>query len=564
MAVVRVEPAALADWHADAGSALARLREHLQDADRAAAALTAGWSGASADRFDGHWTAFRGAAARQLETLAQLRELVRTAHANYSAAIAANRAIWGARTGPATVAPAALLPDRLHVDTDDMRSTVATLGTASRTLVDSWSRLATALTTTGGMAGDDGAVAADYAGSTAAVWTAWRSAGIMLLAIAGGIAESGNNVLEAEHASTPGGSPPDPISLPDVVLPVPTPPPPAVAAAPTGLALAGLLAPYWPTADVDLLRSAAAAWRAAATAPEDAGADGIHAVAGLATANPDPAIALAEEFAREALSTDPTTGLFGVLGLHCRDIATACDALADATLATRAAIRDAVVELLVPHEWYDAVAAVLDAVVSRGAAELVARGGDVSELFLHLRWIADQHAARVRDIVRTLSPVASARLERLAGGAPAPTYAAAATGPVATPPASDRQALIDQLRADGRKINPAETLQVARAADGRIVWFERGGNGRGLSHVLRFERLADFDRNGVPPEDVPTIAVRAVTTGRLLGRVGKDATAYAVPLNGRTVDVVVVEGSNGYLVTTYPLKSRSKLRPGGR
>jgi hypothetical protein len=289
-------------------------------------------------------------------------------------------------------------------------------------------------------------------------------------------------------------------------------------------------------------------------------------MSGLVLANPDPTLTLAREFTDRAMSQDPSTGLCGALGQHCLQIARACEQLADVTEHTRLAVRDAVAALLGSDEWYAPVAAVLDAALTRGLAGIVARGGDVMLLAGTLDVVRLEHERAVQPVLGMLSPAAADRLSRIATSL-VPPNAFSARGCAVTAPAGpaepDRRRLVAEVVAAGNKIDPAQTLQIVRAPDGRIVWLERGDGRSGLSHLLRAERLAQFGDRGVAPEEVPTIAIRAVTEGTRLGPVRDGGVAYEVPLGDRRVDVVVVEGSNGYLVTAYPLDSRRSIRAAG-
>jgi hypothetical protein len=100
-----------------------------------------------------------------------------------------------------------------------------------------------------------------------------------------------------------------------------------------------------------------------------------------------------------------------------------------------------------------------------------------------------------------------------------------------------------------------------------VVWLERGDDRAGLSHILRAGRIGDFFRRGVAYADIPGLPVRAVTQGTWLGRVRDGGDAYDVDLGGgRSAPVVVVVGSNGYVVTARPLgvDEVDMLQRGGR
>lgn len=574
MTRVTVNPAALELWSADATHARTRLTSALLEVDSVVAGLTAGWDGAAAQGFDRHFRRWRGAGGRLLDTLGELGVLADTASANYTAAALAGRRTWsGAAAATPASTPAGRPARRIDAEVDDIRATVHVLTGAAEDMVAAWQQLSGALAGTAGMAGDDAFATLfgrDHEGMAAAAWQAWRSAAIMLSALAGGLSETGNAILAAEHLSNPTTSGPPP-TIDARPVPVPAPAPPPHATGPNGSRAPGPLAAHWPTADPEHLRAASAAWRAAAPAPGHAATGVAAGMDALVRANADPTLASAREFAVRALSTDASTGLCGVLGQHGRQIATACAELADVTERTRLAIRDAIGEFFAADEWYHPVAAVLDAVLTRGAAGLVARGGDLALLAAALDRIRAEHEQAVRPVLAMLSPAAADRLSRLATSLVPPVPVSAAGCAVEAPsglPEAERRRLLTVVADAGHKIDPNEVLQIVRAPDGHVVWLERGNGRTGLSHLLRAERLAQFAGRGVAPEEVPTIAVRAITEGTRLGSVRDGGTAYEVPLGDRRVDVVVVEGSNGYLVTAYPLESRSRItitepRPGG-
>ena len=133
-------------------------------------------------------------------------------------------------------------------------------------------------------------------------------------------------------------------------------------------------------------------------------------------------------------------------------------------------------------------------------------------------------------------------------------------------PEAQRQTLVEEVVAAGHKISPADVVQIARAPDGRVVWLERGDGRAGLSHILRAGRIRDFTDCGVPYAEIPGFAVRAVTHGNVARAVRDGGDAYDVDLGGgRSVKVVVAVGSNGYIVSAYPLTRRAENRlRGGR
>jgi hypothetical protein len=279
-------------------------------------------------------------------------------------------------------------------------------------------------------------------------------------------------------------------------------------------------------------------------------------------------------FTAAALSDDPTSGLAGVLAGTGGRIASACFGLADLTEHTRARIRDTVAHYASGDEWYHPVGDVVDALVRFKPGRFLAGAEDAYLLRLELASIHDEHLRAVAALRGELHPAGADRLARIATAMAPPTPTpvnictlASPPGPVGEAvPEAQRHALIEEVVAAGHKISPADVVQIVRAPDGRVVWLERGDGRAGLSHILRAGRIGDFARCGVPYSEIPGLAVRAVIRGTWLGRVRDGGDAYDVDLGGgRSVKVVVAVGSNGYIVSAYPLTRRAENRlRGGR
>jgi WXG100 family type VII secretion target len=566
---VSVDPEALADWSAGARRTATSLQARLDALDDGLEPLARTWQGSAADGFAIRHRQWRTAAADLLGTLTALAELVGAARANYLAAASANSQIWRTDAAQATVVLHAMGagPGRISVDVEVVRDAVRQLVAALDDLGTAWSTLASDLVGTATMAGGDDvgtAFAVDYNATADAAWQGWRSTVLLLDGIAGGLAATGNNLVKAEIDSTPGRR----WMFPPIVAatgPTPSPASPAVVG---GGPAGGPLTAHWPTADVALLRAAAEAWRNAA---DDVAfftrRRAIDAVEMLVAASPDAAVAQVRRFTDEALSDDPTSGLVGVLKDTCMRIASACSGLADETERTRERILATVAHFGGGAEWYHPVADVLDRLVRFRVAHALAAAGDAYLLDLDLATIHDDHVRAVASLRGELHPAAADRLARLATAAVPPAPVPAGTclvtsppGPAGAPvPEEQRQALVAEVVAAGHKISPTEVVRIARAPDGRVVWLERGDASSGLSHLLLAERIARFVEVGVAPTDIPGLAVRAILEGRPVGRKGRDGTIYDVDIGGgRHRHVVVVVGSNGYLITAYPVRSSGR------
>ena len=570
---VTVEPEALAEWSAHARRTGASLDARLAALDRDLAPLARAWQGAAADGFAARHRQWLHAAAGLLGTLNLLASMVETAGGNYRAAAAANHRTW--RSASALVVEAmAAGRGRIRADVEDIRTAVRALLLAADDLVAAWTTLAAGLTGSAAMAGGDDAGAAfgaDYDVMAAAAWQGWRSCRLMVDGIAGGLAATGNNLAEAERASTAGAAAPFlPITARGAPVPGPAPPPAVGAGSPAATGLAA----FWPAADPERLREAAGAWRASSAGVRAAVAAVFGAVDALVAANPDATLAEMRRFTGAALSDDPTSGLAGVLAGTGGRIASACSGLADLTEHTRGRIRDTVAHYASGDEWYHPVGDVVDAFVRFKPGRFLAGAEDAYLLRLDLASIQAEHVRAVAALRGELHPAGADRLARIATAMAPPTPTPANTCMLASPagavgdavPEPQRQALVDEVVAAGHKISPADVVQIAQAPDGRVVWLERGDDRAGLSHILRAGRIRDLTDCGVAYTEIPGLAVRAMTHGIRLGTVRNGGEAYNVDLGGgRRVKVVVVIGSNGYIVSAYPLTRRAENRlKGGR
>ena len=112
--------------------------------------------------------------------------------------------------------------------------------------------------------------------------------------------------------------------------------------------------------------------------------------------------------------------------------------------------------------------------------------------------------------------------------------------------------LVAELQRGGTKISPEAVVEVRRLSDGRIVWLETGDSESGLAHILK-SHGQDFANKGVPPDEVSSTVIQALKDGKKVG-VKRDGTPiYAATYGGKSWDMVVVVGSNGYIVSAYPV-----------
>lgn len=127
-------------------------------------------------------------------------------------------------------------------------------------------------------------------------------------------------------------------------------------------------------------------------------------------------------------------------------------------------------------------------------------------------------------------------------------------------PDADRDALIEEARQQGHKINPDDVVHIGKDQNGKIVWLEKGNDSAGLGHMMGDKRVAEFEKAGIPKDDIGDVAFRAVTEGKPIGITGRDRVVYEVQHNGETKRIAVTVGDNGFIVGANPVGGK-KIKP---
>ncbi|MFM5981883.1 MAG: hypothetical protein ACKO9I_15215 [Sphaerospermopsis kisseleviana] len=131
----------------------------------------------------------------------------------------------------------------------------------------------------------------------------------------------------------------------------------------------------------------------------------------------------------------------------------------------------------------------------------------------------------------------------------------------------DRLALLAELTEAGIKHTPDKIVKIAKQADGKIVFLEKGNGtivflekgkvtkrASGLAHILK-EHKEDFARRGISEEEIPDAVIAAVTSGTFLGYQGTvepRREIYELIFNGKKQLIAVTVGDNGYIVGANP------------
>lgn len=120
----------------------------------------------------------------------------------------------------------------------------------------------------------------------------------------------------------------------------------------------------------------------------------------------------------------------------------------------------------------------------------------------------------------------------------------------------ESRALIDEVKANGEKINPSEVIGITKDSSGRIIWLEKGhldGKPSGLAHIMDAHE-SNFNDKGIASSDVSDFVLIAVSKGHIVGYQGKGTRRpiYEVDYHGTTYHVAVTVGDNGYIVGANP------------
>jgi len=118
------------------------------------------------------------------------------------------------------------------------------------------------------------------------------------------------------------------------------------------------------------------------------------------------------------------------------------------------------------------------------------------------------------------------------------------------PLSEDEKKLVEEAKADGKKISEDDVVAIGKDKSGRIVWLEEGNEKAGLAHV-EGEHGDQFEEHGISREELPDVVHKAATEGTYTGQVqGKSPgrPIFEVEHNGQTHHVAVTIGKNGFIV----------------
>jgi len=119
--------------------------------------------------------------------------------------------------------------------------------------------------------------------------------------------------------------------------------------------------------------------------------------------------------------------------------------------------------------------------------------------------------------------------------------------------ANAKASLLKEMTSQGIKYTPDNIVQVAKNADGKIVFLETGNSKAGLQHIIG-EHAKDFANIGVSEAQIPSVVMKAVSEGKVVGYQGKGTgrPIYETVINGETHRLAITVSSNGFMVGANP------------
>jgi hypothetical protein len=126
---------------------------------------------------------------------------------------------------------------------------------------------------------------------------------------------------------------------------------------------------------------------------------------------------------------------------------------------------------------------------------------------------------------------------------------------------ASRKILFDEMTQAGIKHTPENILKIARGQNGKILFLEKGTieagkKPSGLAHILD-KHESQFLDIGISKEKIPEIVMAAATQGKKIGTQGATRGIYEIVLNGKKKYISVEIGSNGYIVSANPAKTKT-------
>jgi len=119
--------------------------------------------------------------------------------------------------------------------------------------------------------------------------------------------------------------------------------------------------------------------------------------------------------------------------------------------------------------------------------------------------------------------------------------------------ANIKASLLKEMSSQGIKYTPENIVQVTKNPDGKIVFLKSGNNKAGLQHIIG-EHAKDFANIGVSEAQIPTVVMKAVSEGKIVGYQGRGTgrPIYETVINGEVHRLAITVSSNGFMVGANP------------
>nr|WP_210529736.1 VENN motif pre-toxin domain-containing protein [Pantoea ananatis] len=115
------------------------------------------------------------------------------------------------------------------------------------------------------------------------------------------------------------------------------------------------------------------------------------------------------------------------------------------------------------------------------------------------------------------------------------------------------KSLLKEMTAQGIKFTPENIVSAAKNNNGKIVFLEKGNSKAGLQHIIG-EHKKDFANIGVSEAKIPSVVMKAISEGKVVGYQGKGTgrPIYETVINGEMHRLAITVSSNGFVVGANP------------
>ncbi|NQE78340.1 hypothetical protein A8L50_07230 [Pantoea ananatis] len=115
------------------------------------------------------------------------------------------------------------------------------------------------------------------------------------------------------------------------------------------------------------------------------------------------------------------------------------------------------------------------------------------------------------------------------------------------------KSLLKEMTAQGIKFTPENIVSAAKNNNGKVFFLEKGNSKAGLQHIIG-EHKKDFANIGVSEAKIPSVVMKAISEGKVVGYQGKGTgrPIYETVINGEMHRLAITVSSNGFVVGANP------------